>query len=704
MKTRLIALSTAAALTAWALPASAQQVIVITPPYTFGPNAADVTGQASGIRTIGPGTLNVNPNININTTNNLGGGITTDAAATANIVFAGSSTVTGFTGTVGNSFLNIAGGAAGSAVNFNGSVFATTIAVTGTGALNFNGTVVGAPNFAADGFINLGAGQSLTGAVITATANTGTFTFNGGSSVTGAMGGANGLKAINVVGGNAAVTGAVQTRGFDLGANTLTITGALTTNAGGTIATTVNSNGVFGRINPTGASNINPGGITVTPTVTGPLTIGTNFRIVNGLAGTNGAPVFVVNSSPLFTFAGVPTTTGDVNILLTAMTPLAAVVAAPAAAGLGPIAAAGSDLAAVQNAIFGLPSAAALNNAVAQLAPGASNLAAPWVAGQATRMFEDMWLARVEEIQDLCCDTCEPKQAPAAAPAHKCKGTERSNWWIKAFDNAARQGDRDAINGYRSKAFGVMLAYDMPINNETRAGVGGGYANTRIDGNNIDGNTKIDSYQVTAYISHKPGPLFVQGALTAGIDKYNGARAIVFPGVSRTANADFTGQQYTALVTAGRHFYFGQNTITPLASLQASRIHIDNYTETGAGDVNLRVDSQSYNFVQSSLGIKAERLIQSGNGTYAPEVHAKWLHDFSSTTMQQTTTFAGGSTPFVTQGVAQDRELFNVGAGLTFLSCQCGEKTWTAKALYDYKWNQSNYSAHQVSLIVSTKF
>src|SRR5689334_20552916 len=148
MKTTRIAAALAAVLAAWTFPATAQQTIVITPPYTFGPNPADATGQASGIRTTGPGTLIVNPNININTTNNLGGGITSSAANTANIVFSGNSTVTGFTGTVGSSFLNIAAGAAGSTVNFNGAVFSTTINVTGTGTLNFNGSVVGAPNFA----------------------------------------------------------------------------------------------------------------------------------------------------------------------------------------------------------------------------------------------------------------------------------------------------------------------------------------------------------------------------------------------------------------------------------------------------------------------------------------------------------------------------------------------------------------------------
>ena len=433
------------------------------------------------------------------------------------------------------------------------------------------------------------------------------------------------------------------------------------------------------------------------PTVTGVLTNGINFRIVNGLAGPIGVPVSVVNNNPRYTFAGVATTTGNVNILLTGVAPLATIVTSPAAVAVASIldvtAAPGSDLLTVQNAIATLTSAAANSNALAQLAPGAANLAAPWVAGQATRLFEDMWMARVEEIQDLCCNACDLNKSNVPVNAHKCKGTERSNWWGKVFDNVGRQGDKDNINGYRTKALGLMLAYDMPLNNQTRLGLGGGYANTTIDGNNFGGTTKIDSYQLTGYLSHAPGPVFVQGALTVGVDKYKGSRSIVFPGVSRTAAADYTGQQYTGIVMAGRHFSFNQNTVTPLASLQVSRIHVDGYTESGAGDVNLRVDSQNYNFVQSSLGVKAERLIQSGNGTYSPEMHVKWLHDFSSTTMRQNAAFTGGGATFTTQGIKQDRDLFNVGAGITFLSCKCGEKTSTVKAVYDYKWNQSNYWA-----------
>jgi len=702
-----MSVSVAAAIAAWASPGSAQEIVNLPVTSVFG-----AQGELNGVRTTGAGTLNVGNNQNINTSNNAGGAVTSDANDTATILFGGGSTVTGFTGRLGIEFDKIKAGAAGTTVNFNGAVFSRLFNVTGTGTVNFNGDVIAAPNFDSDGFINLGAGRTLTGAITTLTANTGTLTLNGGSVVVGAIGGAFGLKQINVVGGNASVGllvgHAVQARDFSLGTNTLSIGpgGALTLNPGATIATSFAGNATFGNIAVAGNSNVTSA-VTVIPTVSGPLTVGTTYMIVNGTAGgTIGTPVNVINNSPLFTFTGVDVNIqGDVQIKLVAVTPLAAVVSEPAAAALGAPATPGSDLATIQNALFALPSAAALNSAVAQLSPGTTNLAAPWVAGQTTRLFDDLWMARVDEIQNLCCTTCEPNKSGAPVNAHECKGSEkRGNWWGKGFASEGRQGNVDSRSGYQTEAFGLMLAHDTPLNENTRVGLGGAYANTTIDGNNATGRTKIDSYQLTAYVSHAPGPWFVQGAVTAGADQYKGSRNIVFEGINRTASADYSGQQYSAVVTAGKHFYLNQTTVTPLASLQASRIRVESYTESGAGDANLQVNSQSYNFVQSSLGVKAERIIQAGNGTYSPEVHVKWLHDFRSTTMQQDATFAGGGSSFSTEGVKQDRDLFNVGAGVSFLSCNCGEKAWTVKGLYDYKWNDSSYSSHKLSLMASRSF
>jgi outer membrane autotransporter protein len=467
---------------------------------------------------------------------------------------------------------------------------------------------------------------------------------------------------------------------------------------------------VYGRILVNGESLITGGNVTVIPTVTGALTSGTTYKIVDADSGTSGATVAIDNSnSPRYTFSG-DTLNGDVNIYLSGIAPLSTLVTTPGALAVASIldvnAPVGSDLLVIQDAIAVLPTTGAIDNALAQLAPGNTNLAAPWVAAQATRLFDDLWMAQMDQIQTACCDAnCEPNKPNVPADLNACKDAEqKGKWWAKGFGSQGEQGNVANMNGYDTDAYGLMLAYDKPLNNQTRVGFGGGYANSTIDGNNSSGSTDIDSYQITGYLHHEPGPWFAQAAVTAGVNDYESTRQIVFPGVNRTATSDYSGQQYSGIVTVGKHYQVNETTITPLASLQASHIRVGSYTESGAGDANLRIESQDYTFVQSTLGVKAERVIRSGNSTYAPEAHAKWLHDFKSTTMEQDAAFTGGGAAFTAQGIKQDRDLFNVGAGVTFLSCNCEKDSWTVKGLYDYKWNDSEYSSHQVSLIAGLKF
>jgi hypothetical protein len=164
--------------------------------------------------------------------------VSTAASSQGNIVFNSSSTVFGNVGVTqpgGPFLLNISGGNAGTTVNFLGGVFATTLNVTGTGAVNFSSGTSNttATNFAADGTINLAPNTTVIGALTTtAGANTGTLSLGSGSVLDGAVGGAVGLRSINVVGGSnlagasATITGAVNTNSFSLGTNTLNIGGA----------------------------------------------------------------------------------------------------------------------------------------------------------------------------------------------------------------------------------------------------------------------------------------------------------------------------------------------------------------------------------------------------------------------------------------------------------------------------------------------
>ncbi len=668
--------------------------------------------------------------------------VSTAASSEGNIVFNSGSTVFGDIGVTqpgGPFLLNISGGNAGTAVNFQGPVFATITTVTGTGALNFNSgsTNVTATSFAGDGTISLAPNTTLIGAMTTAAgADTGTLVLGGGSVLNGAVGGAIGLRAINVVGGsnaagvNASISGAADAYSFALGTNTLNVGGALTIangGPGGVISTTLASPTVYGNIRPVGATNLGPTlQINVAIPASAYIPVGTQFNIVQTQtgtvqSGTNGSVVVVVRdpTNPLYTFSAVPTAgtvDGLVAIKTTGM-PLLVPLQPPAGTILPsvlPVAAATTtallaippttDLVTVLAGINSLSDPAAVVSAAAQLAPSTSDLAAPLVTFQATRQFQDLWSSRLDNL--LCSQFPRPGIEPANCEGNNPHGTV----WLKSFGYFGNQGAQGVYPGYSSRIFGTMIAYDAPLGRkvfggETYAGLGIGYARSTISGKTFNTNTDSNTYDVTAYIAHQDGPWYVKGDMSFGWNDYSGTRNILFPGVDRNAQASYSGQEYTGFVSTGYHFYARGFTITPLASLQYTHMNLDGYTETGAGDINLSVQSQSYDFLESGLGLKVAHPMRYRDRIYVPEVHFKWFHELSNPTVTNTASFvAPGSPAFTTPGLAAANDMLDFGTSLSFLSCSCNTRPWTVKAIYDYYLTSAQYFAQRAMIRFSLRF
>jgi outer membrane autotransporter protein len=711
-----------------------------------GPTTLSPTGSLGGVdmsASGGTGTLIVGtvggPRTDIFTLNTslalIPPAVASDASSTSNIRFNSSSNVYGAIGqTPGPFFLNISAGALGATVNFLGPVYGTTLDV-GAGTVNFNSGSINttATNFAADGTIRLAPNTTVIGALTTtAGANTGRLILGGGSVLNGAVGGAIGLRAIDLSGGTATITGAVNAYSFNLGTSTLNIGGALTmpgsSPVGGIISTTLASPSVFGNIRPVGATNL---GATLQINVTVPATsfipVGSQFNIVQTQtgtvqSGTNGSVVLVSvqnPTNPLYTFTTVPlagTIAGLVTIQTTG-TPLQAPATLPpgvtppagtqTAIDIVPVllGSAGSTdiIANILPAIGALTNTSQVVNALAQLAPSSSDLAAPLVMFQVARRFEGLVSSRLDDM------LCDPVRQPGEGRVATCKEMgPRSNWWLKGFGYAGSQGTEQGIAGYDATIVGTMIGYDVPLDPNTRVGMGIGFARSFIDGKSLQGsgnNTSIDTYKALVYIGHESGPWFVHGDASFGWDDYTGSRQIQFPGVSRGAKAAYSGQDYTALATTGYHFFAGGFTITPIASLQYTHIDLGSYAETGAGDIGLRVGAQSYNFLESSLGAKVAYPFQVRGVNYIPEAHAKWYHELINPTVSNTAAFSAvGSPSFTTSGIRTADDTFNVGAGLTILSCGCASRAWAVEAVYDYYWRADKYAAQQVMLRFTAHF
>ena len=718
-----------AAMVVWCTPSFAARQTIggagLTPLSTDGINeGVDMTA--------GVGTLTVGTGEDIYKNNKSSGGIATSPGADAvstyddyksSITFSGSSNVYGKIGGVGlgvKSFDVItASGGAGTTVNFFGNVYTRTMDVA-SGTVNFNyGTAnVGATNFTGSGVggtISLAAGTKLTGALTTATAQMGTLSLGNGSILDGAVGGATGLRSINVVGDgvSARITGAVNTYSFDLESNTLNIgpvggaaTGALTFHGAGTINTTIASDTVYGNVQPQGATTL---GTTLTVNVTVPsgtyLSLNKLFYIVQASSSLTDATVVAVvvtpSSNPLYTFESVPlsaTTLANVTIKTTG-TPIkpANPVANPVADVVGNALLTLPSTSPIVVAINALTTAGAVANAEAQLAPSTPSLAAPLVTYQGIREFQNLWLAHL----DACGQVSWPSE-----DKENCKGKDAvSGWWLKGFGYWGSQNARGAFTAYDSRIVGTMLAYDRPLGLNTRGGLGFGYAQSTIKGKVFDANTDSDTYQAVAYIGHESGPWFVDGSASFGWNEYQDRRHVEFPGVDTTAKAKYNGQNYTAFGRTGFRIPVQKFTITPMASLQYSRVNIDGYREKEAGsDVDMVVRSQRYDYLESGLGAKIERDFIWRRLTFVPEGHFEWLHKLSNPKLEQTAAYIVGSESFTTPGLRTVADSYHAGVGLTLLSCSCSATTWSLEGGYDYYWRTDGYAANQVSMRVSRRF
>ena len=265
--------------------------------------------------------------------------------------------------------------------------------------------------------------------------------------------------------------------------------------------------------------------------------------------------------------------------------------------------------------------------------------------------------------------------------------------WIQGFSNFADQARRRQIEGFRASTWGAALGGDKTIGEKVTVGGAFSYARTNVNSkgtsNGNGSGSDLASYQGTLYASYDRESYYVEGMVNVGFNDADGVRKIVIDTLRRTAKSDYWSQQYTGKVSGGYDFKRGNVTVTPTASLQYTHLDVDGYTETGANDLNLIVESQDYNVLQTGLGGKVAYNIETKKGTLVPELSAVWLYDFIGDKQQSTSTFNAGGGSFGTDGAEPPQHSAAVGVGLSFRS----SANITLAANYDAEI-KSNFLAH----------
>ncbi|MDD5270420.1 MAG: autotransporter domain-containing protein [Candidatus Omnitrophica bacterium] len=629
------------------------------------------------------------------------GAVTTLYDDFGTLTFEGNGTVNGDMGADGTALraVNIVG-AAGTSVTVKGDIWAYDMSVD-AGSLLLDGTFTDPGytpltlTYTADGTVTLTDGHNIISHVATNNDGQGTLNLMGTHTITGNIGGAGAaLKLITLGGSGATVTQAGNTavKGIGLGSNRMDIDGTFDVSDGGSITTGIDGASSCGKVVSTAAATV-PATATVNVSVSGYVPSGATFTVVDGTGGTGVAGgIPVTSNSRILTFAAVAADSEDLILTATrshsygnATTGEASVIGA-ILEQIGESGASG-DMLMILNELDSLPDDESLQAALDTLAPVVDS-GAVTASNTSLNQF-------IATVIDRLGALFARSHGSAGGETGVSAGSEGKNGleaWGQGFGEYVKQKPRGTSNGYRATVWGTALGADIPaFNDRVRLGLSGGYAATGINSKDNSGKTDIDSYQGTLYAGYidPEHPYYLNGSFSFAYNKYEGKRHIAVGAITRTADADYDGQQYSVLFDGGYTFKARPVNITPIASLQYMRLHLEGYTETGAGALNLDVNSQNYDMLQSGLGVKFDRAFEAECGTVIPEVHVRWLHDFIGDRQETTSTFSGGGGSFAAQGFEPAQNALNVGAKLALIT----KGSWSLETNYDFEYKE-DFAAH----------
>jgi autotransporter family porin len=456
--------------------------------------------------------------------------------------------------------------------------------------------------------------------------------------------------------GNANVTGNVANGGALTvdASKTLNITGNFTNT--GTLQTTVTDT-AYGKVQASGTVTL--GGNLVVDASTLTRSNGYNGTVDGIISGSSVAGTFAstTDNSALFNFTPVYTSTA-VNLQVTTASTTGvynAVTSTNNASSTGAAQALDRIITAnptgqIASLFLPLTSQQQVSNAVSQTLP--------LLSGGSTAVTQNT-LAGINHII----------QARIEANRGLSSGDDfygDKHVWLKPFGSWANQGDRNGVSGYKANTYGMAIGVDGTLSSAVRLGGAFAYARSNVDGNSTVApqNTNVDVYQLIGYGSvslDDRTDVNFQGDI--GQNTNSGTRQISF--APSVASSSYKSQTAHIGVGISRAFALNSRTsFTPSVRADYTWIKDNAYSETGAGVLNLNVNSRS----TSALVVGVDgKLAHQLNDQTTLIANLGAGYDTINKQNAITSTFAGApDAAFVTYGLKPSPWLARGGLGVVY--------------------------------------
>jgi len=274
-----------------------------------------------------------------------------------------------------------------------------------------------------------------------------------------------------------------------------------------------------------------------------------------------------------------------------------------------------------------------------------------------------------------------------------------ANVWIKPFVTHNVQNQVGTASGYSAYGSGLVVGVDKLLSKTMLYGVALSFGTSHSSATLSQ--SDMASRAITLYFSKYFGQSFIEGYLTKSFNQTNMQRTIWLKDSSRKAFSHYGSGSMNAQMVYGYKFISKYFKFTPFASLSGDVISTDNYNETGAGIVNLKVSNRDVFELTGRVGFDFGYKIYFDDGmSVIPNISLGHKQVLKQQAMQSTARFDGSNDFFHSYGVKLDNYALEARGGVHIM---------TADKLLEYRLDASleksnNYKSYKGSVSVRIRF
>ena len=272
-----------------------------------------------------------------------------------------------------------------------------------------------------------------------------------------------------------------------------------------------------------------------------------------------------------------------------------------------------------------------------------------------------------------------------------------STLWTKLYGSLGEQKEKDGINGFDLKTYGLGLGYENEYKDGQLLGTGLFYTNANVDINGVSQKTDVDAYSLALYgnnlLKDNKTTIYYQGAYTW---QKNDSKRDLFDGTQ--ANAKFTTKILSLDLGVGHKININESLhMEPKLGVTYKHYSNPNYSETGSSaniTTNKFTSSELLGNAELNMGYKI-------NDFSKITATAGVGYDFKNDNNIVTSSFsAAPSNSFDTKGIDNGRWKYVAGLGY---DVDVNNQN-NINLSYNFQGEGSKYTNHGLALNYRYKF